>query len=156
MLATLGFVASAVFAIAQYWEIERLQAEVKNQADTKIDAEIDAEQRAGQLKKEIDKANNASERKTTEIASLTRRLAQLRDENERLNARNDELESLHAASPEKVDQAELLELRRFRSAADTFMEEQSKSLRKLQANMPEPRMLDTIKDYSRSEQREKE
>ena len=133
-LSVIVLLATAGFAVTKYWEVERLQLELKKLARDGEET-VEASDRIKHQLEEVDKAN---QKKTIEIEKLTRELVQVRTDAERLKTRVAELDKVVAANPQKVDQAELLALRSFKAAVEKYAESQSRSLKELVDSVPRP------------------
>lgn len=123
----MALLATGGFAITQYWEIEELRASTTSLTERKDDA-VDE---AGLLQQRIDEESRVIEQKTIEIERKTRELIDLRSENQMLESRIGDLESVVAASPAKVNQAELRALRSFKVIVERYIGSQSRSLKEL-------------------------
>lgn len=133
-LTAIALLATAGFAVAQYWEVERLQLKVNELAhDTENVAKA-----SELIEQQLKEAENANHKKTIEIETRTRELVQLRTEAQRMKNRIAELDSVVAANPQKVDQAELLALRSFKAAVEKHIDSQSRSLKELADAVPKP------------------
>ena len=133
-LIAIALLATAGFAVTQYWEVERLQLEVKKLAR---DGKEAAEEK-DLIKQQLEKAEKENEKKAIEVETQSRELVQLRSDAERLKNRIAELDSVVAANPEKVAKAELLALRSLKAVVEKHIDSQNRSLKELADSVPQP------------------
>ena len=145
-LSAIALLATAGFAVTQYWEVERLQLEVNRLS---LDGE-DAAKAKDLIKQQLEEVKKANHQKTIEIATRTRELVQLRSDAERLKIRNAELDSVVAANPQWRHQAELLALRSFKASVEKYIDSQSRSLKELADAVPKPvSKIEELQDKAR-------
>jgi len=127
ILLAFALLVTVGFTVLQYLEIEKMRA---NTTSLIKDRE-DAQRNAIDLKRQVDDELKASQQRTIEIEAKTRELTELRSELQRLMYRVSELESVVAANPGKVDQAELLSLRTFKDTVEKYIDSQGVLLQEL-------------------------
>ena len=127
ILLAFALLVTVGFTVLQYLEIEKMRA---NTTSLIKDRE-DAQRNAIDLKRQVDDELKASQQRTIEIEAKTRELTELRSELQRLMYRVSELESVVAANPGKVDQAELLSLRTFKDTVERYIDSQGVLLQEL-------------------------
>lgn len=132
-LLAFALLITVVFAAFQYSEIEKMRASARSLVEDKNDAQ----RNAIELKRQIGDEVKARQQRSIEIEAKTRELTELRSELQRLKYRVGELESVVAASPGKVDQAELLSLRTFQDAVERYINSQGRSLQELKDAVPQ-------------------
>ncbi len=132
-LMAFALLSTVVFAVIQYSEIEKLRANTRSLVEDKSEAQ----RNALELQRQIDEEAKARLQGSIEIEAKTRELTELRSELQRLKSRVGELESVVAASPGKVDQAELLSLRTFKDAVERYINSQGRSLEELKNAFPQ-------------------
>ncbi|MCY2978829.1 MAG: DUF4200 domain-containing protein [Planctomycetota bacterium] len=129
------------FTVLQYSEIEKLRASTTRLVQDKEDSQ----RNAIDLKRQVDDEVKASQQRTIEIEAKARELTALRSERQRLKDRVSELESVVAASPGKVDQAELLSLRTFKDTVERYIKSQGSLLQELKDAVPKsPTILEEL------------
>jgi CHASE3 domain sensor protein len=127
ILLAFALLVTVGFTVLQYLEIEKMRA---NTTSLIKDRE-DAQRNAIDLKRQVDDELKASQQRTIQIEAKTRELTELRSELQRLMYRVSELESVVAANPGKVDQAELLSLRTFKDTVERYIDSQGVLLQEL-------------------------
>jgi len=127
ILPAFALLVAVGFTLIQYLEIEKMRANTTSLVKDKKDAQRDVID----LKRQVDDQVKANQQRTLEIEAKLRELTELRSERQRLTDRVSELESVVAASPGKVDQAELLSLRTFKDTVERYINSQGVLLQEL-------------------------